>query len=206
MTFGFALVLAGFILLDAGWKGTTPTGVLQGLTQGKKGAGGVLAEIGQGVTTSVSGSGGEEAATASGPHVKGGKLTPAGIASGVAKATAMSGKYPYVWGGGHSQIGKPSTGTSGSMLGYDCSGAVSAVLGAMGVLSTPLVSGQLASWGESGPGKFVTVYANATHTFMNISGVWFGTGSDKQANRGGPAWGNHDPELAAYSVRHPKGG
>jgi hypothetical protein len=128
---------------------------------------------------------------------------PFALTKGISKANELSGKYPYVWGGGHAQIGVPTAG------GYDCSGAVSAVLGAMGLLSTPLVSGSLASWGAPGPGKFITIYANSVHVFMkiNVNGrwQWFGTGSDKQAIRGGPAWGNHDPELTAYSVRHPVG-
>lgn len=155
---------------------------------------------------------------------KGTKGSPTGIGStgpfalskGIMKASQMSGKYPYKWGGGHAQIGVPSIGigggplgTSGPPPGYDCSGAVSAVLGAMGVLKSPLTSGSLASFGLSGPGLYVTIYANAVHTFMriNVNGVWrwFGTGSDKQAIRGGPAWGNNDPELKAYTVRHPAG-
>jgi hypothetical protein len=141
---------------------------------------------------------------------------PLALNKGVVKAAQMSGKYPYKWGGGHAQIGVPtigmgggSPGTSGPPPGYDCSGAVSAVLGAMEVLKTPLTSGALASFGLPGPGNWVTIYANAVHTFMkiNVNGVWrwFGTGSDKQARRGGPAWGNHDPNLNAYTVRHPPG-
>lgn len=143
-------------------------------------------------------------------------LGPMALNWGVAKASQMSGKYPYKWGGGHAQIGAPSmgmpggpAGTAGPPPGYDCSGAVSAVLGAMKLLNTPLTSGQLASFGVAGPGAFVTIYANATHTFMKlkVNGVWrwFGTGSDKQAIRGGPAWGNHDPNLNSYIVRHPPG-
>lgn len=142
---------------------------------------------------------------------------PPGLSKGIAKANEMSGRYPYKWGGGHIQIGHPSpgiaggsAGTAGGPPGYDCSGAVSAVLGAMGLLSSPLDSGSLESFGEAGEGKWVTVYANFTHTFMkiNINGTWrwFGTGSNKQALRGGPAWGNNDAgDLAAYAVRHPRG-
>lgn len=55
MTFGFVLVLAGFILLDAGWKGTTPAGVLKGITAGTHGPGGVLAETGRDVRSAVTG-------------------------------------------------------------------------------------------------------------------------------------------------------
>ena len=48
--------------------------------------------------------------------------------------------------------------------GYDCSGAVSYVLHAAGLLSSPLVSGQLAFWGTSGTGNWITVFANKVHT------------------------------------------
>ncbi len=102
--------------------------------------------------------------------------------------------FPYIWGGGH-----------GSFVdhGYDCSGSVSYALAAGGLLSAPLVSGELASWGDSGPGRWITIYANAGHTFMNVDGVWFDT-----AGRSGPyasRWITATPSLAGYSVRHPPG-
>src|ERR1700761_1777774 len=51
---------------------------------------------------------------------------------------------PYVWGGGH-----------GSFIssGYDCSGAVSYALHGGKLLSTPLTSGSLETFGEAGPGR-----------------------------------------------------
>lgn len=118
---------------------------------------------------------------------------------------SVSGKYPYVWGGGHSQIGVPSGG------GFDCSGAVSGAVGQLpGVLSTPLTSGQFADVFPGGEGKYITIYGNSVHVFMKIkiNGVWhwFGTGSDKQALRGGPAWGNNDfADAKQYQVSHPPG-
>lgn len=66
MTFGFGLVLAGFILLNAGWKGTTPAGVLRGVTAGSKGAGGVLAETGKDVMASFTGSSNSDVTTPGG--------------------------------------------------------------------------------------------------------------------------------------------
>jgi hypothetical protein len=206
MTFGFAMLTVGTLLLISGVRNRSIGEVLEGEFSPKAGGPGE-GEVEKTPSTPLSpnaigppapGTG------ASGENLPGGatgkKLTSFGLANGVAKATALSGRYPYVWGGGHTALGKPTNG------GYDCSGAVSAVLGAMGVLSAPLTSGGLESWGQAGKGKFVTVYANEAHTFMKINGIWFGTGSDKQAIRGGPAWGNHDPDLAAYTVRHPKGG
>ena len=52
--------------------------------------------------------------------------------------------YPYIWGGGHD----PSFISNG----YDCSGSVSYALAAGGLLGAPLVSGELASWGDTRPG------------------------------------------------------
>jgi cell wall-associated NlpC family hydrolase len=120
-------------------------------------------------------------------------------------ANSISGKYDYAWGGGHQTIGQPSQGGlngSGGRLvtGYDCSGAVSGVLHAAGLLNTPLTSGELEKWGVSGKGKYHTVYCNADHTFMMIGNKWFGTGHIGKGG-GGPEWGNHD-QTVTYEARH----
>ena len=102
--------------------------------------------------------------------------------------------FPYIWGGGHASF---------VANGYDCSGSVSYALAAGGLLSAPLVSGDLANWGEPGPGRWITIYANAGHTFMDVDGIWFDT-----AGRSGPyasRWLVSTPPLAGYAVRHPPG-
>jgi hypothetical protein len=102
--------------------------------------------------------------------------------------------FPYIWGGGHASF---------IANGYDCSGSVSYALAAGGLLSAPLVSGDLATWGAPGPGRWITIYANAGHTFMNVDGVWFDT-----AGRSGPyasRWLVATPPLEGYAVRHPPG-
>jgi cell wall-associated NlpC family hydrolase len=102
--------------------------------------------------------------------------------------------FPYIWGGGHASF---------VANGYDCSGSVSYALAAGGLLAAPLVSGDLAGWGEPGPGRWITIYANAGHTFMNVDGVWFDT-----AGRSGPyasRWLVSTPPLSGYAVRHPPG-
>ena len=89
---------------------------------------------------------------------------------------------PYIWGGGH---------RSWKAKGYDCSGAVSYVLHAGGLLSTRLVSGQLAkSWGSPGIGSWITVYANKAHTYAVIAGLRFDTSSvGESLDQGrGPRW------------------
>jgi cell wall-associated NlpC family hydrolase len=102
--------------------------------------------------------------------------------------------FPYIWGGGHASF---------VANGYDCSGSVSYALAAGGLLSAPLVSGELAHWGAPGPGRWITIYANEGHTFMDVDGVWFDT-----AGRSGPyasRWLVSTPPLAGYAVRHPPG-
>lgn len=116
-----------------------------------------------------------------------------------AKAGQIEAKgYPYAWGGGHGRIGVPTRGTRTSRggpigLGYDCSGAVSAVLGAGGLLKAPLVSGGLMSWGKRGSGKNLAVYSSPSHVIMRIGSRFFGT-SETNPN-GGAGW------LSSKSIR-----
>jgi cell wall-associated NlpC family hydrolase len=103
---------------------------------------------------------------------------------------------PYVWGGGHGSF---------TSTGYDCSGAVSYALHGGKLLSTPLTSGSLESFGEEGPGRWITIYANAAHTYMVVAGLRFDTAGDEIGT--GPRW--HPTTAAAatgsYVVRHPVG-
>jgi cell wall-associated NlpC family hydrolase len=122
---------------------------------------------------------------------------PTGVPEAVQRVVAGGNAiadFPYIWGGGH-----------GSFIanGYDCSGSVSYALAAGGLLGAPLVSGDLANWGEPGPGHWITIYANAGHTFMDVDGMWFDT-----AGRSGPyasRWLVSTPPLEGYAVRHPPG-
>jgi cell wall-associated NlpC family hydrolase len=74
--------------------------------------------------------------------------------------------FPYVFGGGHASFVDNA---------YDCSGSVSYALAAGGLLSAPETSGALESWGVPGPGRYITVYANAGHTYMYVDGVLYDT-------------------------------
>jgi cell wall-associated NlpC family hydrolase len=100
---------------------------------------------------------------------------------------------PYVWGGGHA---------SWRASGYDCSGAVSYVLHAAGLLDSPEVSGALAHWGEKGEGNWITVYANRGHAFMVIAGLRFDTSG---AGQSGPRWRPESRSTRGYHVRHAPG-
>jgi cell wall-associated NlpC family hydrolase len=74
--------------------------------------------------------------------------------------------FPYVFGGGHGSFVDSA---------YDCSGSVSYALAAGGLLSAPETSGELESWGVPGPGKYITVLANAGHTYMYVDGMLYDT-------------------------------
>jgi cell wall-associated NlpC family hydrolase len=102
-------------------------------------------------------------------------------------------RTPYVWGGGH-----------GKWLdkGYDCSGSVSFALAAAGLLNGPLASGPLMSWGEPGPGKWVTIEASNGHVYMYVAGVRFDTSNSRVT---GSRWSNTVRSNAGFVARHPAG-
>jgi hypothetical protein len=103
---------------------------------------------------------------------------------------------PYIYGGGH-----------GSFIaaGYDCSGSVSFVLHAAGLVSTPLDSSDFMSWGDSGLGEWITVYTNPSHAFLEIAGIRLDTsteGDRHPAPGSGPHWRAVLLDTSAYSARH----
>jgi cell wall-associated NlpC family hydrolase len=102
-------------------------------------------------------------------------------------------KTPYLWGGGHG---------SWASVGYDCSGSVSFALAGAGLLDSPLTSGLLAKWGAPGPGRWVTIYANAGHVFMFVAGLRFDTGG---LGGDGTRWQPTLRSTAGFVARHPEG-
>jgi hypothetical protein len=118
---------------------------------------------------------------------------PAAVQAMIAAADQIN-QTPYIWGGGHG---------SWVSAGYDCSGSVSYVLHAAGLLSTPETSGTLASFGAPGPGRWVTIYANATHVYAEIAGLRWDTVGDAQGS--GPRWHLEPPYPEGFVVRHPIG-
>jgi peptidoglycan hydrolase-like protein with peptidoglycan-binding domain len=124
----------------------------------------------------------------------GGSSSPAAggaVSRAIAAANAIATK-PYRYGGGHGSFNDS---------GYDCSGSVSYVLHAAGVLSSPLDSTGLMSYGEPGPGRYITIYANSGHAFMTINGRRFDTGYGGHGNR----WASGSRPTAGFVVRHPPG-
>lgn len=78
-------------------------------------------------------------------------------------------KLPYVWGGGHGAHDLNKVANGG--IGLDCSGAVCWVHFKCGMREsdTAETSGDLAkNFGEAGEGKYMTVWANGEHTFIEF--------------------------------------
>jgi peptidoglycan hydrolase-like protein with peptidoglycan-binding domain len=100
---------------------------------------------------------------------------------------------PYVWGGGHGSF---------VSAGYDCSGSVSYALHGGGLLSSPEDSTGLESYGEAGPGKYITIYANSEHAFMVIDGRRFDTVALAET---GSRWSDSMTSTAGFVARHPDG-
>jgi peptidoglycan hydrolase CwlO-like protein len=116
---------------------------------------------------------------------------PAAVAAAIEAANSIA-TTPYVWGGGHGSF---------ESSGYDCSGAVSFALNGGGFLSSPLDSTGLETWGEAGPGQWITVYANAGHAWVIIAGLAFDT-----VGGPGPRW--HSSPVSStegFIARHPPG-
>ena len=72
----------------------------------------------------------------------------------------------------------------------------------MGRLAVPMDSGELMSYGKPGPGRFVTIYANAGHAFMVIDGRRYDTSGRASS---GSRWGPGMRSTAGYVARHPSG-
>lgn len=110
-------------------------------------------------------------------------------------------RLPYIWGGGHGDY--VGTGANTQLAaGYDCSGSVSFVLHAAGLLAEPEDSTELESYGEPGRGRLVTIYANAEHAWMVIDGRRFDTIALQET---GTRWSDEIGSTAGYVAVHPAG-
>ena len=115
---------------------------------------------------------------------------PRAIERVVAAGNAIA-RFPYRWGGGH-----------GSFIddAYDCSGSVSYALAAAGLLDAPLASGGLMRWGKPGPGRWITVYSNPGHVYMEVGGLRFDTSG--RAGRRGSRWQAARRSGRGFEARH----
>ena len=109
----------------------------------------------------------------------------------MAAGNAIAG-LPYQYGGGHGSF---------QANAYDCSGSVSYALAAAGLVNSPMASGPFMSWGEAGPGQWITVYANPGHAFMVVAGWRF----DTSALGTGTRWTRSMRGTGGFVARHPPG-
>jgi septal ring factor EnvC (AmiA/AmiB activator) len=133
--------------------------------------------------TAVLGSDGLAAAPAGAPQA---------VKDVIAAANAIVG-MPYLWGGGHGSF---------ESSGYDCSGAVSYALNGGGLISSPMDSTGLTTWGEPGEGNWITVYGNSGHAYAVIAGLRWDT-SDTGGT--GPKWHTDLRDNVGFIARHPSG-
>lgn len=167
----------------------------------------VLALHATGATAAVGGmSGAPEPAAAEGAEsgppgkallVRGQALPPVDAPPAVKRVIAAANRIrsrPYVWGGGHG---------GWEARGYDCSGAVSYALHGGRLLDAPLVSGSMMRWERPGPGRWITVYANAGHAYAVIAGLRWDTSGNTRGT--GPRWHLDTTPRAGFAVRHPAG-
>jgi cell wall-associated NlpC family hydrolase len=121
---------------------------------------------------------------------------PAAVQQVIWTANAIIG-LPYIYGGGHASFTSP---------GYDCSGTVSYALHGGNLLSAPMDSSEFEAWGSHGAGRWIAVFGNAGHAYMDIAGLRLDTSAaDDPSNQQGPRWRPLRPENAGYVVRHPLG-
>ena len=106
-------------------------------------------------------------------------------------------RKPYIYGGGHGVWND---------AGYDCSGSVSYVLHAAGLLKTSMDSSEFESWGMKGAGQWITVYTNPAHAFIEVAGIRLDTSAEGDPNPPpgtGPRWRPLMHGTPGFQSRHP---
>ena len=114
------------------------------------------------------------------------------VVAQVVQAANEIAKTPYKWGGGHG---------AWRDRGYDCSGSVSFALAAAGLLDRPLTSGGFMRYGAAGRGRWITIWTNPGHMFMEVAGLRY----DTSALREGTRWHPQMRSTDGYAARHPPG-
>jgi hypothetical protein len=124
------------------------------------------------------------------------KKAPVAVKRAIWAANQLSSK-PYRYGGGHRSFYD---------AGYDCSGTVSYVLAAAGLISSPMSSTEFRKYGRRGRGKWITVYSRRGHTFAVIAGLRLDTTPyDNYTGRWAPRWQTTDRPPRGFVARHPVG-
>ncbi len=104
---------------------------------------------------------------------------------------------PYRVGGGHGVWNDTA---------YDCSGSVSYVLHAAGLLPVSMDSSEFESWDKRGLGQWITVYTNPAHAFVEIAGIRLDTSAEGDPNPpsgSGPRWRPLLNDTGGFQQRHP---
>jgi hypothetical protein len=127
---------------------------------------------------------------------------PPAVKEMIAAGNRIVGK-PYLYGGGH---GLP---LSEIAPAYDCSSSVEHLLYGGGLLPVTFdaPSGTLESFGQPGPGTWVTLYASPEHVFMYVAGLRWDTHNAAGAGdgSGGIGWHPLIRSAAGFVARHPMG-
>ena len=108
-------------------------------------------------------------------------------------------RKPYRYGGGHKRFFD---------RGYDCSGTISYVLAAAGLMRKPISSDEFRSFGRPGKGKWITIYARNGHTFAVIAGLRLDTtewNETKPNRHWAPRWRATYRKPRHFKARHPAG-
>ncbi len=127
---------------------------------------------------------------------------PAAVQAVVAAANSII-DTSYCVGGGHGKWNSSC---------YDCSGSASFALHGGGLLASSEDSSGLESYGQAGPGKWITIYSDPSHAFIVVDGIAFDTadyGGPNIPSGDGPRWRSNPLGNLAdggdYVVRHPPG-
>jgi hypothetical protein len=121
---------------------------------------------------------------------------PKRVRSLMAQYNRIVGKR-YKWGGGHATLVDS---------GYDCSGAVGYGLIKGGLQRTTMVSGSFARWAAAGAGRWVTVYAQKTHVYVEVAGLRLDTSpAGDRSGLSGVRWRPLIGQRRGFKVRHPVG-
>jgi hypothetical protein len=133
--------------------------------------------------------------------------------------------FPYSFAGGHGAVAQtmnqrspdpaafPGERENGGP-GYDCSSATDYVpygggFGQSLLAGAAPASPTLESVGDPGPGRWVTIYANPSHAYIEVAGIYLDTaaGEGKPPNppSTGPRWTIAGTGPAGFVARHPSG-
>jgi hypothetical protein len=149
---------------------------------------------------------------------------PAAVQAMIAAGNRIN-HFPYSYGGAHGDPAQAMSQTNPNPAavpgaeenggpGYDCSSATSYVLWGGGLGQSllgggVLVSGDLENVGDPGPGRWVTIYANAGHAYIEVAGIYLdtaaGLGNPPNPPPTGPRWSTVGTGPAGFVARHPPG-